>query len=68
MPRLPAPVARITSVRAPPWSVEKVRSPLPPLKFCWSMEVIAAVVVPVSWLMRSAVLKERREAVEVAGA
>ena len=45
MPRNPAPVKRAASVSVPLFKVENVRSPFPPLKFCWRMEAIAAVVV-----------------------
>ena len=56
---------RIASVSAPERRVEKARSPFPVRKFCWRIPVIAEVVVPVL-LMMSWVLKERRDAVEVA--
>ena len=45
MPKLPPEVKRPASVSVPLFNTENVRSPLPPLKFCWRIDVIAAVVV-----------------------
>ena len=45
MPTLPALVMRSASESVPEFRVEKRRSPLPPLKFCWRMEEMSAVVV-----------------------
>jgi len=67
IPTLPVSIMRNASVSVPARSVENARSPFPVKKFCWRIPVIADVVVPVL-LTVSCVLKERREAVEVAEA
>ena len=44
-PRLPVEVMRSASVKVPAFRVEKAKSPFPPLKFCWRIEVMEAVEV-----------------------
>ena len=74
MPTEPVSSMRMASVKPPARSVEKARFPFPVLKFWVRMLVMAAVVVPfVSMppegvVEPASVLKERREAVEVAEA
>ena len=65
MPILPDEVNRAASVRVPLCRVEKLRSPLPVLKFWVRMLVMAPVLVA---LVMSLALKVRREAVDVADA
>ena len=47
MPTLPVLVMRNASESEPAFKVENARSPFPPAKFCWSMEEMEAVEVPV---------------------
>ena len=74
MPTEPVSNMRMASVRVPARSVEKARFPFPVLKFWVRMLVRAAVVVPFvsippeGVVEPASVLKERREAVEVAEA
>ena len=64
-PKYPAFVNLPASVRAPAFSTENAKSPFPPVKFCWSIDVMEAVEVPVLFV-KSCALNVRRDAVDVA--